>query len=103
MFHPEQIPSAQDRYCAEVKRVVGVLDKSLQGKDYLVGDKCTYADLAFWMWNNNIEHFIFGKRDDWKPDDFPNYKRWFETLGKRPSVKKALEEQEKAKAAMAAH
>jgi glutathione S-transferase len=38
-FHPEKLPSAQERYLNEIKRVVGVLDKHLQGREYLVGDK----------------------------------------------------------------
>jgi glutathione S-transferase len=38
-FHSEQVKSAQDRYLDQIKRVVSVLDKHLQGKQYLVGDK----------------------------------------------------------------
>ena len=38
-FHPEQLKSAQDRYLNEIKRVVSVLDRHLEGKQYLVGDK----------------------------------------------------------------
>lgn len=41
--------SAQ-RYQNETKRLYGVLDKHLTdtGNDYLVGDKCTIADIAHW-------------------------------------------------------
>ncbi len=45
-FHHEQLPSAQERYKNEIKRVLGVLNKALEGKEYLVGDKCTIADLC---------------------------------------------------------
>jgi glutathione S-transferase len=38
-FHPEQIDSAKDRYFEQIKRVLGVLNKALEGKQYLVGDK----------------------------------------------------------------
>jgi len=38
-FHPEELKSAQDRYLDQIKRVLSVLDKHLQGKQYLVGDK----------------------------------------------------------------
>ena len=38
-FHPERIASATNRYKDQIKRVFGVLDKALQGKQYLVGDK----------------------------------------------------------------
>jgi len=34
----------------EIKRVTMVLNNALEGKEYLVGDKCTYADLSFVTW-----------------------------------------------------
>lgn len=39
MFHPEDVPSAKERYKEQAVRVVQVLDKILEGKEYLVGDK----------------------------------------------------------------
>jgi glutathione S-transferase len=39
--HPEKVPSAIERYDKEIKRVVGVLDLALKGKQWLVGNKCT--------------------------------------------------------------
>lgn len=38
-FHSEQVESAKQRYTDQITRVFGVLDKALQGKQYLVGDK----------------------------------------------------------------
>lgn len=38
-FHPEQVESAKKRYDEQLVRVIGVLDKILTGKQYLVGDK----------------------------------------------------------------
>lgn len=38
-FHPEKVPSARQRYDEQLVRVVGVLDRILQGKTWLVGDK----------------------------------------------------------------
>jgi glutathione S-transferase len=38
-FHPEPIKGAQDRYLEQIKRVYSVLDRHLEGKQYLVGDK----------------------------------------------------------------
>ena len=48
-YHPEQVKSAQDRYAGEIKRVISVIDKHLKatGNQYLIGNKYTYADLAF--------------------------------------------------------
>lgn len=51
LYHPgEKIPSAIERYKAEVKRVWGVLNDVLSKQDWLVGDKLTVADLALFMW-----------------------------------------------------
>ena len=51
--HPEKIPSAIERYKNETLRVFGVLDgvlaKSPSG--WLVGGKCTAADISFIPWN----------------------------------------------------
>ena len=38
-FHHEKLKSPQDRYLNEIKRVLSVLDRHLEGKQYLVGDK----------------------------------------------------------------
>ena len=45
-LHPEKLPSAIERYAKEMKRVLGVLDGALEGKQWLVGDKMTFADLV---------------------------------------------------------
>lgn len=89
-FHPEKLESAQSRYEKELKRVVGVLDRALKGRDWLVGAKCTYADLAFVMWNVNIEYVLKDRPDGWNIADYPNFKRWHEAILARDSLKKVL-------------
>lgn len=39
MFHPEDVPSAKERYEQQIHRVVQVLEEILKGKTYLLGDK----------------------------------------------------------------
>lgn len=46
-YHPEQIPSALERYKNEIKRVLSVLESVLSKQDWLVGGKPTIADLSF--------------------------------------------------------
>ncbi|KAL8917292.1 MAG: hypothetical protein Q9172_005918 [Xanthocarpia lactea] len=73
MFHPEKLPSAQNRYIDETKRVVGVLDTALgQSKSgWLVGEKCTYVDLAFFMWDKQIGPIMAAvPSSDWHDDEF---------------------------------
>lgn len=99
-FHSEKLPSARERYMKEIKRVMGVIDSHLQqnNKQYLVGNKCTYADLAFVTWHSMVP---FIAQDD-KIDDekeFPAYHAWMERLMARPAVKKTLDEKAKAMSA----
>lgn len=50
-FHSEKIPSAVERYQAEVVRVFGVLEAVLSKQEWLVADRPTVADLSFITWN----------------------------------------------------
>ena len=90
-FHPEKIQSATDRYVNEIDRVTGVLDKALQGKDWLVGDKCTYADLCFITWANVGKGLLkqLNKMD--LIDKYANYKRWMAAMEERDVVKSVNE------------
>ena len=47
LFSPEKIPSVITRYQKEILRVLGVLDGVLSERRWLVGDKCSAADLSF--------------------------------------------------------
>jgi glutathione S-transferase len=51
----EPIPYAIDRYKNETRRLYRTVDSSLarSGSDYLVGHKCTIADIALWCWVNS--------------------------------------------------
>ena len=94
VFHPEKLPTAQERYGHELKRVVGVLDGYLKGKNWLVGDKCTYADLAFVMWNACIPFALGatagGGPVNFKPEDYPDFSRWQNAMLARPSLQKVM-------------
>ncbi|KAF2183919.1 glutathione S-transferase [Zopfia rhizophila CBS 207.26] len=93
LFHHEKLPSAVDRYMDEINRVVGVLDgvlaKSKSG--WLVGDKCTYADLIFVPWNEMIAPVSAPTPEKWDINKYPAYKKWAEGMKERPAVKKTLE------------
>ncbi|KAI0782723.1 glutathione S-transferase [Abortiporus biennis] len=90
-YHPEKIPTAIDRYKNEVIRVFGVLETILTGKNWLVGDKYTIADLSFIMWNLVIDVGLldgFGSFNMEK--DFPSVLKWHRALCEIPSVKRSL-------------
>lgn len=73
-----------------------VLNTALEGKEYLVGDKCTYADLSFVTWAS-IAGYVTGEHKiDFEA--YPNYKAWFDRLTARPAVKKVFEDKQKVMA-----
>ncbi|KAI9883384.1 MAG: hypothetical protein M1823_004852 [Watsoniomyces obsoletus] len=95
-FHEEQVESAKTRYKKEAKRIMDVLNRALEGREYLVGDKVTVADLAFVPWDSIIGQVIpEGERVDAKTE-FPHYYAWQQRLMARPSVKKTFELREQA-------
>jgi GST-like protein len=80
-YAPEKIEYPMRRFREEVARLYTVMDKQLAKHDYLAGEY-SIADIACWPW-------VF--RYDWQGqdlNDFPHVKRWFETVGARPAVKK---------------
>lgn len=89
-MHSEKLPSAINRYTEEAKRVCGVLEKSLAGREWLVGDKITFADLSFVPWNDRLEAVLMCEEDR-KFDGYPLVRAWHERMTSRPSWKKAME------------
>jgi len=97
-FHPERIESATNRYLDQVKRVLYVLNNVLAGKEYLVGDKCTIADLSFVTWDQMVP-WIFTDVELNIEKDYPNYYAWNERVSKRPAVQKIFKDKQAAMAA----
>ena len=83
-YAPEKIPYAIERYTNEAARLYGVLDKRLEGREYLVGDY-SIADMANYPWLRSHE----AQGQDL--NDFPNVKRWYEAIGARPAVQRGVE------------
>ena len=75
---------SQKRYNQEVDRLYHVLDKRLGESVYLATDDYTIADIATHPWARLHE-----KRTD--INNFPNVKRWIETIDARPAVQRGLE------------
>jgi glutathione S-transferase len=99
-YHSEKIPSAVERYVNEVERVIGVLDTHLkkQGTGYLVGDKCTYADLAFVTWHVLIPYITGEERKIDIEGKYPEYDAWMKRMCAREAVEKAMADRAKAMA-----
>ena len=99
-YHQEKLPSAQQRYKDQVLRVYDVLNRALEGKDYLVGDKCTYADISFIAWDHRFQVIFKGEfAIEELEKKYPNYVRWHKTVAARKAVKEVLEENDRVDAA----
>jgi glutathione S-transferase len=90
MLHHEKLPSARDRYNGELKRVLSVLKGALEGKQWLVGDKMTFTDLAFAPWNDWIDMLVLCSLEA-KFEGFPNVGVWHKRMVSRPSWKRCME------------
>ena len=83
-YAPEKIPYAIDRYVKETNRLYGVLNRQLEGRDYLAGEY-SIADMACYPW------IVPHKLQQQRLEDFPNLKRWFEALQQRSAVVRAYD------------
>lgn len=84
VYAPEKIPYAIDRYVRETARLYGVLDRRLDGREFLAGT-LSIADLAVYPW------IVPHERQRQDLADFPNLKRWFEAMSRRPATLRAYE------------
>ena len=78
-YAPERIKYAMERYTNEARRLYNVLDKRLEGREYVAGDY-SIADMAIFPWCR-----LHGRQGQ-RIEDFPNVKRWFEAVAERPAV-----------------
>ena len=69
---------------------MGVLDKQLEGKQYVIGDELTIADFAIYPW---VSFFIerYNNIDEIKKETFNNVVDWVNRLKDRPSIVKGFE------------
>lgn len=80
----------RDRYVAESRRLLGVLEQRLQGRDWIMGSEYTIADMAIWPWVRNLAGF-YEAADIVGYQDFPNVARVVEAFVARPAVARGLE------------
>jgi GSH-dependent disulfide-bond oxidoreductase len=83
VYAPEKVPYAIDRYTREANRLLGVLDKRLAGRAFIVGDEYTIADMACYPWI-----------DVYKPapidlEPYAEIRRWRASIAERPATQRA--------------
>lgn len=78
-----QLAYGVNRYTNETRRLYSVMNRRLEGRDYLAGDY-SIADMACWPW-------ILPSLQGQNLDDFPNLKAWHERVGSREAVRRGRE------------
>jgi GST-like protein len=80
----------RDRYVNESKRLLGVMDKHLEGRQWFMGDAYTIADIATLGWVRNLIGF-YGARELVAFDTFKNVDAWLARGLARPAVQRGLD------------
>jgi GST-like protein len=82
-YAPEKVPYGVNRYTDEVNRLYGVLNKQLEGKDYICG-AYSIADMLSFPWVRR--HEVQGQ----DLAEFPNIAKWVERMNARPAVARGV-------------
>ncbi len=83
VYAPEEIPYARERYRNEAERLLGVLDRRLDGRDFIAGAHYSIADMACYPWISPYDKAPL----DLAP--FENVRRWQAAIRARPATQRA--------------
>jgi len=83
LYAPEKIPYAINRYVNETNRLYGVLDRRLQGREFIAGQHYSIADIACYPW------VVPWQRQQQNIEDFPDLSRWLRAIEQRPATLRA--------------
>ena len=79
-----------ERYRDESRRLLGVLERRLAGRQWIMGDEYTIADISMLGWVRNLIGF-YGARELVQFDSLADVPRWLESGLARPAVQRGLE------------
>ena len=80
----------RDRYAAEAKRLLNVVNQRLEGRDWIMGDEYTIADIATFPWINNLIGY-YGAGELVGISAFANVRRVLQVFLARPAVVRGLQ------------
>jgi GST-like protein len=81
-YAPAKVPYAIERYVKETSRLYAVLDRRLEGREFITGE-FSIADIASYPW------IVSHERQQQKLEDYPNLARWFNAIRARPATQRA--------------
>ncbi|MEE8453385.1 MAG: glutathione S-transferase N-terminal domain-containing protein [Limibaculum sp.] len=82
--NPGKAPYAEEKFSKEASRLYGVLDRRLEGREFVAG-AYSIADMATWPWISRFE---------WQQIDlgeFPNVRDWYVRIAERPAVQRGYQ------------
>jgi len=80
-FNPGKAPYAEERFGKEARRLYGVLNQHLEGRDYVL-DQLSICEFALWPWVSRFEYQGIDL------NDFPAVLRWYLALAERPGFQR---------------
>ena len=83
-YAPGEHPYSHQRYANEYDRCLGVLERRLEGREYILGDY-SIVDMICWPW------VLIAKPLGQPLDAFPNVSRWRQAVKARPAVQRAVD------------
>ena len=83
-YAKEKIDYAMTRYSNEANRLYSVLERQLEGRDY-VADDYSIADIAIFPWTRSYT------RQNVVIEDYPNVLAWRKRMIERPAVAKGMQ------------
>ncbi len=83
-YAPGEHPYSKTRYANEYNRCLGVLERRLTDREFIVDDY-SIADMICWPW------VLIARPLGQSLDDFPNVRRWRQTVKERPGVQRGVE------------
>jgi glutathione S-transferase/GST-like protein len=81
---PREVSYAIHRYEKETRRLYDILEKQLNAREFIC-DQYSIADMACWPWVHRYHHYLG------ELQQFPNIHAWWQRIGARPAVQRALE------------
>ena len=79
-----------ERYVAEAKRLLGVVETRLEGRQWIMDDDYTIADISMLGWVRNLVGF-YGARELVEFDRLTRVPAWLERGLARPAVQRGLD------------
>ncbi len=84
-YAPKGEDYARERYAREYDRCLGVLERRLEDRPYILGDDYSIADMICWPW------VLIAKPLGQSLDELPNVARWRQAVKERPAVQRAVD------------